>query len=48
MNRAVLDIDQAVSLICSVCEHRMLERVYSDVNEEIAEAFRKSLEHRRD
>lgn len=48
MNRVVLNIDQMVSLLCPVYERRMLERVYPDVNEEIIEAFRISLEHRGD
>ena len=46
-NKVILSVDHAVSLICPVCERRMLERVYPE-DDELDEAFRELLEHRRD
>jgi DNA-directed RNA polymerase subunit RPC12/RpoP len=48
LNKVILNIDHTLYLVCPICERRMLERVYHDVDDDIYEAFNKLLEHRKD
>jgi DNA-directed RNA polymerase subunit RPC12/RpoP len=43
MNKAILNVDHMLYLVCPICERRTLERVSPESNEELDEAFNKVL-----